>query len=195
MWQSESPGGGLRRRCRRGVQAINIYVYDNNSPDQEIVLSTDPANPPVDATNQSEPWRGFFVHAYAFKSPPAAGPSIWSSQAGGRLLILDGYQIDYTIERGVVSQDVVEFVLTLGPGVSQKKALNLPDDEGSSWDIEAEGAGASSSNGLWAGQIHNGQSLTFKKAKLLGAIWEVYKLGDLGGLRPGTRVTFCWVKD
>jgi len=120
------------------AQAIRIYVYDNNSPDQEIVLSTDANTPHVDASNQAEPWRGFFVHEYAFKSPPASGPAPWSAQAGGRLLTPDGDQIDYTIERGVVSQDVVEFVLRLGPGVTWKKAINLPDGEGSSWDIEAE---------------------------------------------------------
>jgi hypothetical protein len=177
------------------AQAIQIYVYDSSSPNQQIVLSTDANSPHVAASNHSEPWRGLFVHEYAFRSPPVPGTALWSAQASGQLLTPDGDQIDYAIERGVVSQDVVEFVLTLGPGVSPKKALNLPDGEGSSWDIAAEGAGASGSSGLWASQVRNGQSLTFKKAKPHGAIWEVYKLGHLGGLTPGTRVTFCWAKD
>jgi len=184
-------------------QAINIYIYDNNSPDQEAVLSTDAGNPHINASNRIEPWRGFFVHEYAFRSPPGSQPSdshesspaTWSAQPSGQLYTPDGDRIDYAVEHGAVGQDVVEFVLTLGPGVSWKKILNMPDGEGSNWDIVAEGAGAASSNGLWAHQVQNGQSLTFKKAKFLGSMCEVYKLGDLGGLAPGSRVTFCWAKD
>jgi hypothetical protein len=43
--------------------------------------------------------------------------------------------------------------------------------------------------------VQNGQSLTFRKAKLLGLMTEVHTLDDLGGLTPGSRVTFTWVKE
>lgn len=128
--------------------------------------------------------RGFFVHDYTFKSPPASTPAFWSAQAQGRFQTSDGDDIAFAIERNAVSQDIVEFVLALGPGVTWKKSLNMPDGEGASWDIEAEGAGAANANSLWAAQVHHGQSLTFKKAKFLGMMWEVHKLGDLGGLTP-----------
>jgi hypothetical protein len=70
------------------TQAIRIYVYDNNSHDQEVVLSTHPRNPHVDASNRNQPWRGLFVQGYKPVSPPRAlVPALaaggWS--AGGRL--------------------------------------------------------------------------------------------------------------
>jgi len=51
---------------------LSVYIYDNNSPDQEVVLTTGPDNPHVNASNRnpSEPWRGFFVHHYSPVTPP-----------------------------------------------------------------------------------------------------------------------------
>lgn len=63
------------------TQAIRIYIYDNNSHDQEVVLSTDPGNPGVDASNRAEPWRGFFLQSYSPVAPPAA---LLPAAAGGR---------------------------------------------------------------------------------------------------------------
>jgi hypothetical protein len=53
------------------TQALRIYIYDNNNHDQEVVLSTDPANPHIDASNRDEPWRGLFVQRYSPVTPPA----------------------------------------------------------------------------------------------------------------------------
>ena len=128
-------------------------------------------------------------------APVPQTPGPWSAGTSGRLYTADGDYIDYTVERGVVDTNVVQFVLALGPAVTWKKVLNLPDGQGSNWDIVAEGAGASDRNSLWANQVHNGQSLTFRKAKTFGNITTVHTLGDLGGLTPGSRVTFAWVKD
>ena len=86
-------------------------------------------------------------------------------------------------------------MLTLGPGVTWKKVLNLPDGHGNSWDITAEGAGSAASNTLWAGQVNNGQVLTLRKAKFLGFLADVHLLGNLAGLTPGSRVTFQWMSD
>jgi hypothetical protein len=48
---------------------------------------------------------------------------------------------------------------------------------------------------LAAHQVGNGQELEFKKAKFLGVHTGVYRLGGLGRLPPGSRVTFAWAQD
>jgi hypothetical protein len=119
----------------------------------------------------------------------------WSSLDAGHFQSSDLDDIDFRIERAVVDPSKVEFLLRLGPGVTWKKVLNMPDGQGSSWDIVAEGVGGKGTNGLWAHQVHNGQSLTFRKAKFLGVMTDVFTLRELDGLTPGSRVTFIWVKD
>jgi hypothetical protein len=52
------------------TEAFSVYIYDNNSPDEEVVLTTGSGNPNVKASNMSEPWRGFFVHHYSPVKPP-----------------------------------------------------------------------------------------------------------------------------
>jgi hypothetical protein len=112
-----------------------------------------------------------------------------------RVPLPDGDLIDLEIREAAADPAVVDFVLVLSGNVTWKKILNMPDGQGSSWDIIAEGRNASASNGLWAQQVHNGQVLTFSKAKTFGWMTPVYTLGGLERLRPGTRVTFTWVKD
>jgi len=94
-----------------------------------------------------------------------------------------------------VSGEVVEFRLTLDGRVTWRKTLNLPDGSGNSWNISADGANATAANTLWAGQVANGQSLTFSKAKLLGGMSSVLTLSDLRWLVGGDRVTFTWISD
>jgi hypothetical protein len=62
------------------TQAIRIFIYDNNSHDQEVVLFTNPDNPHLDASNRAEPWRGLFVQSYDRVSPP---PALVPAPAGG----------------------------------------------------------------------------------------------------------------
>jgi hypothetical protein len=52
---------------------FSVYIYDNNTPDTEVVLTTGPDNPRVSASN-NELWRGFFVHHYSSAAPPAQTP-------------------------------------------------------------------------------------------------------------------------
>lgn len=107
----------------------------------------------------------------------------------------DGDVIETTVEHGAVGADVVEFVLQLDGNVTWRKIVNMPDGEGSNWDIVAEGHGGSGSNSLWAHQVNNGQRLTLSKAKFAGVMVPVYSLGGLQDLAGGDRVTFRWVKD
>jgi len=179
------------------TQGIRIYIYDNNSHDQEVVLSTDPANPGVDASNRAEPWRGLLLQGYSPVTPPPellpAPAGGWWSQSG-RLSSFDGDLIDYTVEPGATGPDTVELVLSSGPGITWRKELGLVDGKGSSWTVATQDTAASDRNRLHVDQLPGGH-LTFRKAKWLGTMWEVYRLEQLEQLEPGTRVTFDWVKD
>jgi hypothetical protein len=102
-----------------------------------------------------------------------------------------------TVEPNAVSPAAVEFVLS--SGLSWYKSINVPDGGGSSWEIYTgfflPVSRTSDRVALWAGQVHNGQVLTFSKAKFLGAHWPIYTLGNLDFLSPGSRVTFTWTRD
>jgi hypothetical protein len=179
------------------TQAIRIYIYDNNSHDQEVVVSTDPGNPHVDASNRGEPWRGLFVQSYAPVSPPPAlvpAPigGWWS--ASGQLASSDGDLIDYTVEPDAVGQDAVEFVLASGLGITWRKELQLVDGQGSTWTVATQDQTTEDRNGLYMDQLPGGH-LAFRKAKWVGTMWEVYRLEQLDQLKPGTRVTFRWIRD
>jgi hypothetical protein len=121
----------------------------------------------------------------------------WSDQDSGELHTEDPVDlIQWNIGRGVGDPAAVVFELFIGYGSSGwDKEINMPDGSGSSWDIFATGQGSRAENSLWAGQVHNGQMLTFRKAKMFNIMTDVLRLGDLGGLRPGDRATFTWVKD
>ena len=115
----------------------------------------------------------------------------------GSFTTSDRDDIAYVIDPGTVGLDIVEFKICLGPGITWEKRLNMPDGQGSSWDLIARDNIRCATNTLWANQVLNGQSLTFSKAKFLGAMTPVHTLplSSLGSLPPGTRVTFTWMKD
>lgn len=45
-----------------------IYVYDSNSPDQEVIIVLNRGNPYLESSNGLA-WRGFFVQDYRFRRP------------------------------------------------------------------------------------------------------------------------------
>jgi len=51
---------------------VTVLVYDNNSPGQEVRLTSEPGRPGWTASNGPQ-WRGFFVQAYSAKRPRALG--------------------------------------------------------------------------------------------------------------------------
>jgi hypothetical protein len=55
------------------TKELSVYIYDNNTPDTEVVLTTGPDIPRVSASN-NELWRGFFVHHYSPVVPPVQTP-------------------------------------------------------------------------------------------------------------------------
>lgn len=107
----------------------------------------------------------------------------------------DGDIIHSSIEHNAVDPAIVEFVLESRINHIWWKGLNVPDGEGSSWDLSIEDSKTQDSVTLWAPQVHNGQWLTFSKSIFFGKHCPVYVLGNLDRLQPGDRVTFHWLQD
>ncbi|MFF3584980.1 hypothetical protein [Streptomyces mirabilis] len=121
----------------------------------------------------------------------------WSELLAANVLD-DGDVVHATIDPGAVPESVVE--ITLASDLWWWKEINVPDGLGSAWDIHT-GAGTFGGRrfrdtvGLWADQVHNGQWLTFRKAKTVGLLSDTYLLRGLERLPAGSRVTFTWLKD
>jgi hypothetical protein len=126
------------------------------------------------------------------KLAPYIGNINWDSLNGE---LFDGDVINVTIQENAVDPATVEFVLEAADNVRWWKGINVPDGEGSSWEIWTQDDTKSGRVSLWAHQVHHGQKLEFRKAKALGVHTGMYRLGDLGRLNPGARVTFRWVQD
>lgn len=128
----------------------------------------------------------------------------WEQLLGGDRLS-DGDVITAAITPDAMSpgpngETAVDFVLT--SSLWWGKWLNVPDGEGTgaNWTISTGapwfgGRKTIDSVALWSHQVHNGQLLTFSKAKGLGVAAAVYQLGGLDRLQPNSRVTFTWVAD
>jgi hypothetical protein len=139
----------------------------------------------------------FTINGRQFTKWPGA-PLHWSEKDFGTIMTSDHDIINYRIEKNAVDIQEVHFVLELGNGITWWKAINMPDGGGSDWDIECQDGIRTAGNGLWADQVRNGQSLTFKKAKEFGRHQtnnEGYKLSNLEHLLPGSRVVFTWIQD
>jgi hypothetical protein len=148
------------------------------------------------------PWPAVFTGNITLIVPTTRPTEIcaaqaWSQRPAGEFRTEDSADlIGYTIEHGAVAADTVTFRLQLGANSSGwRKIVNMPDGQGSSWDIAVDGRGNIAENSLWANQVTNGQVLTFRKAKWLGLIMDVLRLGSLEHLQPGDRVTFQWMRD
>jgi len=105
--------------------------------------------------------------------------------------------ISYTVQPGVTAADVVEFRLESSESRMWRKVLVMRDGLGSQWDIAIDPSQGtfSASNGLWADQVQNGQSLSLWKAKQFGLMTWVLDIGNLATIPPGSRVTFKWLRD
>jgi hypothetical protein len=210
-WQLRARGDS--RLALPGLNPEEVYGNERDTIDviingRDVAGISSPMKPWAGVTRQAdtrvEPWathpeivtsldpsvvRPPFYDSYAFP----LGCS-WNAMLPGHLLP-DNDVIQASITLNAVDSKSVEFVLEAGPQVTWWKGLRVPDGEGSSWMIETEGAKRRDSVSLWANQVHNGQELIFHKAKFLGAHRIAYRLGDLGRIVPGSRVTFRWYAD
>jgi hypothetical protein len=125
-------------------------------------------------------------------------PASWVERGFGTFFTEDsGDLVSYNVQRNVVSTDVVEFRLEAESSRMWRKVLVLRDGLGSQWDITIDPSQGtySATNGLWADQVRNGQSLSLWKAKEFAINAWVLDIGHLGGLSAGSRAVFKWWKD
>ncbi len=76
---------------------IQVYIYDNNTPNQEVVLTLVPGQIGMLASNKAGGWRGFFVQGYGPAYPPylldgslvkeTSNPDTYVLYKGGKFLI------------------------------------------------------------------------------------------------------------
>lgn len=128
-----------------------------------------------------------------WKETPAGQPAART----GSFVTAHRDEIRYVIEPNVAASTGVEFRLCLGRGITWEKRMNLPDGQGSSWNLVVKDQKVCDTNSLWANQVTNGQSLTFFKARTFGVVRQVHAIpmSTLGPLPGGSRVTFTWLRD
>jgi hypothetical protein len=133
---------------------------------------------------------------------PTTRPAIglgagWALVHGGQFKTEDSADlVTYQVQNGAVAVDTVEFQLVIGNNSSGwAKVIIMPDGQGSRWEINAQGRGSTAQNGLWANQVNNGQSLTFRKPKAFGIWYSVADISYLNDLKGGDRVRFVWEQD
>jgi hypothetical protein len=107
----------------------------------------------------------------------------------------DNHAISVSIEQNAVSADAVEFVLQTAPWITWWKQIVIPNGLGGRFTLETKNDKHEDRNGLWAHELHNGQSLEFWAGGFFGLGRHVANLGNLHRLPPGSRITFRWVQD
>jgi predicted acylesterase/phospholipase RssA len=118
-------------------------------------------------------------------------------QDGGLLRTSDpADEIEVGVRQGVVAADTVEFVLDAGPGIDLRKDLLLIEGAAAGtnrWTITVEGNVNSARNGLYLYQLAGGR-VEFARRNAAGAMATVLRV-PLDAARPGSRVSFRWVRD
>ena len=142
---------------------------------------------------------GLVPAGVARAAPPTQGlPANWVALGSGQFETADPVDLlEYRVELNAVDPAVVEFRLESFRRCHWGKTLVMPDGLGSQWDINigpSRGTFAAS-NGLWAQQVKNGQSLQLWKAGWWGFKYKVLDIGNLGAIPPGSRVVFTWLRD
>jgi hypothetical protein len=138
----------------------------------------------------------YYAPGVAIPSPRSV-PDInqnWVAQRNGTFVTPGGDRVNYLVESGVEDPAVVTFRLVNQNQSGWDKSFILRDGQGSQWEIGSTVSQAGQ-DGLWAGQVHNGQQLTFRKPSFMGWWIDAFSVGGLDALQPGDRATFTWVQD
>lgn len=127
--------------------------------------------------------------------------SDWATKDDGVFVSPGSDVVAWRIERGAIDPGVAVFRLEnrvpegWPPGTKAwDKAFILRDGLGGEWAVEA-GANSDAENGLYADQLTNGQSFTFRKPGLAGIWIDAFYIRGIENVEGGDRVTFTWVKD
>lgn len=146
----------------------------------------------------SSPWVALGTIIPSTRPAGIGIPANWVERGFGTFFTEDaGDLITYNVQRNAVGMDVVEFRLEASSASMWRKVLVLRDGLGSQWDIAIDPSQGtfSATNGLWADQVGNGQSLSLWKAKELAIMAWVLDIGHLEALPAGSRAVFTWWKD
>jgi hypothetical protein len=115
----------------------------------------------------------------------------WSRSMDYQLLSTDGDVIKTHI---VVNGDPSTIVFRLKNQCGWDKAFQMFDGEGNNWVRVARGH-SQVEDSLWSGQVKNNQPFIFRKPKMFGVWHEILAVHELEFLKPGSVVTFSWIKD
>ncbi|TQM43915.1 hypothetical protein [Pseudonocardia cypriaca] len=125
----------------------------------------------------------------------------WATKDEGVLVSPGGDVVTWRIERAVINPGVAVFRLEnqvpdgWPPGTPPwGKAFILRDGQGGEWAVAAAGNSAAE-NGLYAHQLANGQSFTFRKPGTFGIWIDAFSISGIQNVNGGDRVTFTWVND
>jgi hypothetical protein len=125
---------------------------------------------------------------------PVGLPPDWATRNEGTLTGAGGDTVQYHIDRAAGDPNVVVFRLRNECQSGWDKAFVLRDGQGGEWVVLAHGF-SQAENGLYANQVHNGQSFTFRKPGFLGVWHDVFSIGGLDPLNGGGVVTYIWIRD
>lgn len=120
-------------------------------------------------------------------------PDTWVTDRDGHFKTQGGDVVQFHIDGGGDPEQVA-FRLRAQCPSGWAKALILRDGEGNEWWVRAD-QNAQGENGLWAGQVKNGQQISFWKPAFLGQWQPVFDIGNLDLLVGGDVVTFSWTND
>jgi hypothetical protein len=148
------------------------------------------------------PWLLPGVVIPAPRNPQANTPSSdWATKNDGVLVSPGSDVVTWRIEHAVIDPCIAIFRLDnqvpegWPPGTQAwDKAFILQDGLGGEWVVEAA-ANSVAENGLYADQLANGQSFTFRKPGIAGIWIDAFYILGIENVRGGDRVTFTWVND
>jgi hypothetical protein len=186
-----------------GVAAATITVFAAAAAayvavERELIIRMDQGG----GVLLTMPWLLPGVIIPAPRSPQTNTPSSdWATTDEGVLVSPGNDVVTYRIERGVIDPNVAVFRLEnrvpqgWPPGTPPwGKAFILEDGLGGNWPVNAPANGAGE-NGLYADQLANGQSFTFRKPGFLGIWIDAFEISGIENVKGGDRVTFTWVND
>lgn len=170
------------------------FKVENN----RVHLAACPWNPTPTITQFISAWHAWFLPMGMNWASVRAVPSAaqrWPEQSAGALSTSDAADvIRFSVVRGAVNADQVEFRLHLSGAVTWAKRIEVPNGTGT-FTLFAEGRNGQAAQQVPLASMVGGRYLNFSKPKFMGHWTPVLRLGDLRYLIGGDRVLFEWARD